>query len=42
MDEGKITIPFVNTQDLITDLGSKHPRKHHRRALIKLISDFKA
>ena len=40
VEEGKITIHFVKTQDQIDDLGNKHANKHRHRALIKLIREF--
>ena len=42
VEEGMITIHYVNTQDQLTDLGTKHLGKHRHLALIKLINDFKA
>ena len=42
VEEGMITIHYVNTQDQLADLGTKHPGKHRHLALIKLINDFKA
>ncbi|CAN0428023.1 unnamed protein product, partial [Ascophyllum nodosum] len=36
VEEGKITIHFMKTQDQIADLGTKHANKHRHRALIKL------
>ena len=42
VEEGKITIHFVKTQDQIADLGTKHANKHRHRALIKLIREFEA
>lgn len=41
VEEGKITIHYMNTQDKLADLGPKHVGKHCYRALIKLINDFK-
>ena len=41
-EEGKITIHFVNTQDEVADLGTKHANKHRHRALIKLIGKLEA
>ena len=42
VEEGMITIHYVNTQDQLADLGTKHLGKHRHLALIKLINDFKA
>ena len=42
VEEGKITIHFVKTQDQIADLGTKHANKHRHRALLKLIREPKA
>ena len=42
VEEAKITIHFVNTQDQIADLRTKHANKHCRRAFIKLISELEA
>ena len=42
VEEGKITIHFVKTQDQIADLGTMHANKHRYRALIKLIREFEA
>ena len=42
VEEGMITIHYVNTQDQLEDLGTKHLGKHRHLALIKLINDFKA
>ena len=42
VEEGKITIRFVKTQDQIADLGTKHANKHRLRALMKLIKEFEA
>ena len=42
VDEGKITIHLVKTQDQIADLGIKHTNKHRHHALIKLIREFEA
>ena len=40
VEEGKITIHFVKTQDQIADLGTKHSNRHRHRALIKFIGEF--
>ena len=42
VEEGKIPIHFVKTQDQIADLGTKHANKHRQRALIKLVREFEA
>ena len=42
VEEGKITIHFVKTQDQITDLGTTHANKHRHCALIKLTMEFEA
>ena len=43
VEEGKITIDNVNTQDQLANLGTKHLGKHrHHRALVKLMNDFEA
>ena len=42
VEEGKVTIHFVITQDQIADLRTKHRNKHRHRALIKLIRGFEA
>ena len=42
VEEGKITIHFVKTQDHITDLGTEHANKHRHRAPIKLVREFEA
>ena len=40
--EGKVTIPFVKTEQQLADLGTKHLKKHRHRLLIKLINEFRA
>ena len=42
VEEGNIAIHFVQTQDQIADLGTKHAKKHRHRALIKLTREFEA
>ena len=42
VEEGMVTIHFVETQDQIADLGTKHANKHRPCALIKLIREFEA
>ena len=36
VEEGKISIHYVNSEDQLTDLSTKHLSKHRRRDLIKL------
>ena len=40
VEGGKITIHFVETQDQIANLGTKHANKHGHRTLIKLNREF--
>ena len=40
VEEGKIIIHFVKTQDQITGLGTKHANKHRHRALIQFTRTF--
>ena len=42
VEEYKITIHFVKTQDQVADLRTKHANKHRPHALIKLIREFEA
>ena len=42
VEEGKIIINFVKTQDQIADLGTKHANKHRHRSLIERIREFEA
>ena len=39
---GKITIHFVETEQQLADLGTKHLEKHRHGFLIKLINEFRA
>ena len=40
--KGKVTIHFVKTEQQLTDLGTKHLKKHRHHFLIKLINEFRA
>ena len=40
--EGKVGIHYINSEDQLADLGTKHHSKHRHRDLIKLINEFKA
>ena len=40
--EGKVSIPYVKSEDQLADLGTKHHGKHRHRDLMKLINEFKA
>ena len=40
--EGKVIIHFVKTEQQLTNLGTKHLKKHRHRFLIKLINEFRA
>ena len=40
--EGKVTIHFVETEQQLADLGTKHIKKHRHRFLIKFINEFRA
>ena len=41
--KGKVSIHYVNNEDQLTDLGTKHHHsKHRHRDLVKFINDFKA
>ena len=42
VEEGKIAIHFVKTQDQIADLRTKHAKKYRHHALIKLIRESEA
>ena len=42
VEEGKVRIHYVKSEDQLAGLGTKHHSKHHHRDLIKLISEFKA
>ena len=38
MEEGKVTIHFVKTEQQLTDLGTKRLKDHHHRFLIKTVN----
>ena len=40
--ERKVTIHFTKTEQQLSDLGTKHLKKHRHRFLIKLINEFRA
>ena len=42
VEEGKITIHYLNTQDQLAGLTAKHLGRHRHRVLIKLVNDFEA
>ena len=42
VEESKITVHYVNTQDQHADMAIKHLGRYHDRAFIKRINDFKA
>ena len=42
VDEGKVSIHYVKSEDQPADLGPKHHSKHRHRNLITLISELKA
>ena len=42
VEEGKVGIHYVKSEDQLADLGTKHHSKHRHRDLIKFINDFKA
>ena len=42
VEEGRISIHYVKTEDQLADIDTKHLSKHRPRYLIKLIGDFKA
>ena len=42
VEEDKIGIHYVKTEDQLADMGTKHLSKHRHRNLIKLINEFKA
>ena len=41
VEEGKISIHYVKSEDQLADLGTKRLSKHRHRMLIKLINEFK-
>ena len=42
MEEGKIGIHYVKTEDQLADLGTNHLSRHKHGDLIKLINEYKA
>ena len=42
VEEGKVSIHYVKSEDQLADLGTKHHSKHRYRNLTKLINEFKA
>ena len=42
LEEGKVSVHYVKSEDQLVDLGTKHHSKHRHCDLIKLINDFKA
>ena len=42
MQEDKVGIHYVKSEDQLANLGTKHLSKHYHRDLIKLINPFKA
>ena len=42
VEEGKVSIHYVNSEDQLADLDTKHHSKHRHRDLIKFIKEFKA
>ena len=42
VEEGKVSIHDVKSEDHLADMGTKHHSKHRHHDLIKLINDFKA
>ena len=42
VEEGKVSIHYVKSEDQLADLGTKHHSKHRHRDLIKFINEFKA
>ena len=42
MEEGKVSIYYVKSEDKLADLGTKHHSKYRPRDLIKFINEFKA
>ena len=42
VEEGKVSIRYVKSEDQPADLGTKHHSKHRHCDLIKFISEFKA
>ena len=42
VEEGKVSIHYVKSENQLADLGTKHHSKHRHRDLIKFINEFKA
>ena len=42
VEEGKVSIHYVKSEDQLADMGTKHLSKHCHRNVIKLINEFKA
>ena len=42
VEEGKVSIHYVKSEDQLADLGNKHHSNHRHLDLIKLINEFKA
>ena len=40
VEEGKVSIHYVKSEDQQADLGTKHLSKHRHRKVIKLINEF--
>ena len=42
VEEGKVGIRYVKSEDKLADLGTKHHSKHCHCDLIKFVNEFKA
>ena len=42
VEEGKISVHYVKTEDQLADMGTMHFSKHRHRNPMKLINEFKA
>ena len=42
VQEGRITVAYVKTEDQLADIGTMHLSKQRQRYLLKLISEFRA
>ena len=42
LEEGKVSIHYVKSEDHLADLGTKHHSKYRHSDLIKRINEFKA
>ena len=42
LEEGKVSIHYIKSEDQLKDLYIKHLGKHHHRNVIKLVNEFKA